>query len=368
MIARIHDAFKLVHHQHTARRLAHHHTSYRALFLVLAVVGLSIATIQRTAAESYAVMATVPGDALTAPAIITSPASGSVSGTSMAIIDGTCQNVISGTLVTLTRDGTQLGSGVCEPDSTFSIIVTLVLGSNVIIPHVQTGLGDFGPDGQAVYISYEEPPVTEVTRPSSPGSPPMANVTSAGSSGSPVASTQGPSIEPRGDTILRQRTGHVVMIHFSIADGSNPYTLRTDWGDGQTETTRIDKVGEIITLTHTYTIPGMHTVSVEVVDANGRRAVLGFVVYARVVGLLDSPDGRTVAQPGAPSLAFPAGDWLTITRIVWMCYGLLSVGVIALWFASRNHRLSLLSYAHGQINRNDRDTQKKIVSSKKRHA
>lgn len=318
-------------------------------------------TIQRATAENYTVTATVPGDTLTAPAVITSPSSGAVVTTSTITVAGICQNVNSGTLVTLTRDGTALGAAVCGPASTFSIPITLVPGENAIAPYVQTGLGDDGPNGQAIQVTYKEPLAVAEPKPELQNLPPIASSTD-----SAATPTPGPRIEPASDMVLRQQVGRTVTLRFALVDGAAPYTLRTDWGDGQIETKHIDQADTVIVVTHVYAIAGMYTVSLEAVDTKGRKAVLGFVVYSHAAASLSTPFGYKTLPPLGGGFV-STGDWLTITRTVWVGYALVSVGLIIMWYISPNHRLIPLLHTPLSKNQGKKQTSKKGLQ-KKRHA
>lgn len=320
-----------------------------------------MATIQRTAAESYAVTATVPGDTLTAPAVITAPSNGATVATNTVTISGICQNVNSATLVTLTRAGVGLGSAVCGPASTFSIPVTLVRGENVILPHVQTGLGDAGPDGQAIQLIYQEPVVVTGSGVSSQGSSPVAN-----GEGSAVGSLSGPTIIPESDMVVRKQIARLVTIRVSLSDGSPPYALRTDWGDGQIETTYVEHAGAVIVLSHTYTTAGMYTVAIEALDSMGRKAVISLVAYVHVAESLNTPVRLTTLPPRGPDFT-SVDDWLTITQIVWMSYFVIVVALVVLWRISPNHTMLPVLQSYGSTNPIKRSVKKKLPS-KKRHA
>ena len=106
---------KLQHHRHTAKRLAHHHTSYRALFVILFIFGFSLLLIQRTGALDLTVTANINADPPNGPATINSPASGSTfSSSNSVVVDGICPTVNSGQLVvSLWRGSIMLGSAPC---------------------------------------------------------------------------------------------------------------------------------------------------------------------------------------------------------------------------------------------------------------
>lgn len=327
---RVHRALKLAHHRHTARPLPHHHTSYRALFVVLAMSGLTMATIQYASADDYSVQATVPNGSYTLPAVITSPTDGTVVSDPNVQLKGTCEMVTSGTFVVIKRGTSTLGTAVCQPDSTFAMNVTLDLGANVLLPTELSGAATNGPDGAAVTITYTPPPPPPPTPQPTPGTttPPSA----------PTTTTPPPLvIQPQGPPLIERTTDKIVTIVFSVTNGYNPYVIVADWGDGKIDTVHVQSASDTVKLSHVYDTPGAYTIVLNATDSRGNKATYQYVAVAQAGALSLVAPGATIVPPTLSSSAF--GSWATLTRIVWTAYGLLSFTVIALWFMSPTHTL-----------------------------
>lgn len=358
MTGMLHKTFKLAHHRHTAKHLPHHHTSYRGLFVLLAVAALSMFTIQRAAADDYAVNAVVPGSVLTNPAVITSPTDGTEVQSAIVTLQGLCQMVNTGTVVTIMRGASAIGSTACAANSRFSLSVTLVEGDNELITKVRSGAGQDGPDGVPVHLYLQIPPVTP------PGNtPPVVpdTVPTNGPPAPPVAQAAPLSVQPQGDTGIQTTVGQTVTLQLRVGNGAVPFVLLTDWGDGQVEQTISTVAGELIALTHIYSTPGMHTVTVRITDVQGRSAVLEYVVYAQAAAAVTTAGGLTTAAP-------PTGGQFSVTKIVWLVYIVASVVVVGLWYASPTH--TLFGAMHRRQTRSSKGKKKSARGTKaaRRHA
>lgn len=321
---RVHAALKLAHHRHTARPLAHHHTSYRALFVVLAVMGLSMATIQFASADDYTVTLSVPTDTFSTAAMITNPANGSVVNSSMTSIQGVCEVVRSGTYVTLLRGDQALGTTVCRPDNTFSLAIGLILGENSITVSQISGSGGSSPASNATTITYTVPPV--VIPPAQ--KPPIQSST-------PPQTNQDFVLLPSESTLVTQSINNAFWISFAVRGGISPYTVETNWGDGTTESVQQAKSGLTIRLKHEYVIAGNYIITIRAIDAKGKQTTCQYA--ATVSGAL------TLASAGgiSPTInywqKFDSGS--IVMHMVWASYMLLSLAVISLWFVSPTHTL-----------------------------
>lgn len=331
MKGRVHKALKLAHHRHTARPLAHHHTSYRALFVVVGIAGLSMATIQYAAADDYLVNATVPGSIITIPAVISSPADGTVVNNPNITVSGTCEVVNSGTFVIIKKGTTALGTGVCQSDSTFSINLTLALGDNILTPTEVDGNSNPGPDGTPVTVNYTIPPPPPVIPPA-----PTGGITAT----PPTSTPPNPalSIQSEVPPLVERSVDRGVTIVFSVLSGSTPYVIVADWGDGKIDTVHASKAGESIRLTHIYDTPGAYTIVLNATDSKGNKATYQYVALAQASALALATPSATVIPPTL-SYTNVFGSWATLTRVVWASYGLLSFAVIGMWLVSPTHTL-----------------------------
>lgn len=337
---RVHRALHLAHHSHTARPLEHHHTSYRALFVVIATLGLSMFSIQYAVADDYAVTATVPDDTITTPAVITSPVDGTAVTDPVLTVSGTCEVALSGTVVTIVRSGVPLGSTPCQGDGTFSLSVTLVLGANPLIPLSANGNAVAGPDGATTSVTYQLPPAPEPPAPSG-----------GGSNNVPTQPSEVIQITAQGSTVLSHDTGEAITIAFTVDNGTTPYTIETDWGDGQIDVIRHDASGKPVRLRHVYRVAGVYVIKVRAIDALGKKAVYEFTAVAQGALALNliSPQASVTGRGFWPTGVVV--DATVTARVVWSTYGVLVIAMLTLWLVSPTHTLSLQPAASHSIRR-----------------
>jgi hypothetical protein len=321
------------------------------------VTGLSMLSIQYARAADYLVTASVPGTTITSAAIITNPADGSTVQSTQATIHGTCQVVNTGTVVTLVRGSTMIGSGLCQADSTFDILVSLNLGDNAIFPEVETGTGVPGPDGQVVHVYYVLPPEPVAPTPMPTPTQPVTQGSGASVASGNMAGVSLLQIQPQsslggpGDTFVEYPAGHTAEITFILLHGTSPFTIVTDWGDGHIETIQQASAGVRITLRHVYETVGAHTVVVKASDAAGSQAVLQFVAITSAALSL-APPTATVVTPRPDATA-----WLRSTQLVWTASGMLCMVLIGLWLVSPQHTMFMRMPAFSRV---------RIVSATKR--
>jgi hypothetical protein len=331
----VHRALKLQHHQHTAKRLSHEHTSYRGLFVVLLIGLLCLTAIGRVRADDYSVSAAVPAGSLTVPADITSPVDGTVLQTSTAEIKGTCQVVVLGTVVVIERNGTDIGSQACQSNGTFSITVTLLEGQNTLVPKEFDGGGAPGPDGSAVHVTYQSAAV--VSPPISVGGATVP----ARSTARPAANSSKPLSIRLDRAYLVYQLGQSVGLPISIVGGTAPYVLHIDWGDGMTSEWNIVAAGAR-NFEHTYAVANAYKIKLDLQDSSGLRyeAQVGTINFtAPTVGFI---------SPIHPMDTFKGWFATPVARFVWGGYALISVLTVAMWWASPTHTLFWNELAPGR--------------------
>jgi hypothetical protein len=332
----VHRALKLQHHQHTAKRLSHEHTSYRGLFVVLLVSLLCLTAIGQVRADDYSVSATVPAGSLTVPADITSPADGSVLQTSTAEIKGTCQIVVLGTIVVIERNGTDIGSQACQSNGTFSITVTLLEGQNILVPKEFDGGGAQGPDGSAVNVTYQ--PAAVVPPPISAGG---ATVPARSTAIRSAANSSKPLNIRLDRAYLVYQLGQSVGLPISIAGGMGPYVLHIDWGDGVSGEWNIASAGAR-NFEHTYAVANAYKIKLTLQDSTGQHyeAQVGTINFtAPTVGFI---------SPIHPMDIFKTWFATPVARLVWGGYLLICALTVAMWWASPTHTLFWNELAPGR--------------------
>lgn len=296
--------------------------------MVLGVVGLTMATIQYASADNYTITATVPGDTLTAPAVITSPSDGVVVNDPNITVRGTCQMVNSGTYVTIMRGADSLGTAQCQSDSTFSLGLTLLLGDNTLKTTEVTGSNGSGPDGADITVTYVIPPVPPP--PVSGGATTPAPTIPQASAGTPPVL----AIKPEGPTFVQRSTDKLISLVFVVENGATPYTIEADWGDGKIDTVQQTSAG-IVRLQHLYTTAGAFAITLRAIDAKGQKATFQYVALVQAPLALSTP----AIVPPSVSYSETFRSLTLISRAVWIAYGLISFAVISLWLVSPTHSL-----------------------------
>jgi len=309
---------KLQDHRHTAKRIEHAHTSYRALFLIMALFGISIFFVQRSAsADSYVVSASVQAPIPTIPAQITSPTDQSTTNSPNIVIGGTCPIIMPAIVVEIFRNDEFIGSAGCSASGEFSGTFTMQYGANNLVPKVITITNDLGPSGSPVVVNYPAPVVQTPTQPSKPA---ITLPTSTTETAEPfIIKTETPFL------IFKQDESFVWKV--AIKGGVSPYTILVDWGDGTKSTYAANSSGDQ-KLEHIFKKNKNTVVRISVKDATGKE------VYTTVAGV-------TFKQTTSPLVngisASASGGSVPIT-ILWIAYIIIVAMVIAFWLGAKSHR------------------------------
>lgn len=319
IITEVKKVLKLQDHQHTAKHLAHKHTSYRGLFVVMAVFGLSLFFVAKTVgADSYVVNARVAAPIPTIAANITSPLSQTTVNSPNIIISGTCPIISPAIIVVLYKGVNVLGSASCTILGQFSGTFSLTEGINTIVPKIVTITNDFGPDGPAANITYKQPVIEPAPATKSVASSSQTTGVTIPPSNELLVKTESPFL------IFKQDQSFVWKIN--IAGGQSPYTVLVDWGDGNKSTYAANSAGDQV-LEHIYKQNKNMLVRVSVRDASGKE------VYTTVAGV-------TIRQQSTPLVSgisqVAASNSLPIAKL-WIIYSLTVVMIFSFWLGARGH-------------------------------
>jgi hypothetical protein len=277
---------KLQHHRHTGKVLQHHHTSYRGIFVVLALVGIVLGMSHHTIrayADEIVISAKISAPAPTVPATISTPGDNAAVTAPEITIEGTCEVINPAIIVAVYRAGQSIGSTTCQPDGTYSLEVTLVPGMNELVAHSINITNDFGPDSSTVHITYTPPP------PITPSTTDEADA--------PIESPDQLDSVPLPDNesvallglLVRSERAFVVfgpdkpaVWQGSFAGGIPPYRIEIDWGDDAKEIRdSVDTSSQ--ELTHTYQKMHTHYVTFVISDASGQKVDYHFAAVTPYV-------------------------------------------------------------------------------------
>lgn len=295
---------QLVPHEHSGRVRAHAHTSYPGLMFMLLVVGVLLLGVSWSTQAappavnpqtgSIGLTGVVRGPAPSTSARILSPANGSRTTQIPITVSGVCPV---NTFVSITKNNVFGGVTTCQDDGTFSLLVDLFDGANVLIARVSDALGQFGPDSSPVNITYAAPSL---------------NLPS-GSVGRQLflETTQ---------TVLGVDPKNELSRSVTIVGGVAPYAVSWDWGDGATTLASEANDGRIVGK-HVYERSGTYRVIVRVTDSVGNSAFL------QVVTVVNGVTEKTGATNGNGLGSVPGiliGAWplfllaLTMVVLFWL--------------------------------------------------
>lgn len=285
-VKRVHKALQLRHHKHTGKLLPHKHTSYGALFLLMAVPIIMLALVgQLVQASDYLVSATVPATMPTDAPTIDTPQNATTTYDDSLVVSGTCP-VVSPPIVVAVYDSSALvGSASCAADGHFAVTVPLTYGEHTLVATVTTITGQVGASSAAVTVTRLQ---------AAPGSEP------SGSSSSPTGSSvsSGLSTEALGVPIHIAPTDTFVLLSGdgtglwtgTFTGGKAPYKITIDWGDGTVDTYDVTN-GDEQKFTHHYEVVGVYPIIITAVDSLGQSTTLQSVAVTVAVkqqSILDS--------------------------------------------------------------------------------
>jgi hypothetical protein len=251
----VHRALHLQHHRHTGRKLAHHHTSYRGLLVVLGlasalIIGLNI--LAKVTADSLYVYATVPAPIPTTAPVITSPQNGAVASVGLSVT-GSCPITVPPVVIVIALDDVEVGSTPCNAGGfTFPLVITP--GGHSLQALAYTITGDRGPDSAKVYISYS------------------ADANQAPGRINPTTTDQslGLQFHQTKPFVVFGPTKNAIWTG-EITGGTLPYQVRIDWGDGATEDLVV-KTSSTQAFSHHYHAMKPYHLTITVTDKMGRSA------------------------------------------------------------------------------------------------
>lgn len=315
---------KLSHHRHTGKVMARHHTSYPVLLLLLVMTsGLLIIQHSASASPNSLISQTITTAAPLNAAVIITPATGTTVYKSDITVTGTCDFVAPYTVISIYNNGaTFLGSAQCQPSGTFSVVITLTPGLNLLTARTNNVGGEYGPVSNEVEVTYIAPPPAVTTDPKKPGS--------RSSKPKPIDSDSSLVIRSRKPYVTYNLSEPAEWIG-SFAGGTPPYTVWVNWGDGS-KTVKYNNIGlQEYTFRHQYSEMKPFHMTIRVTDAEGNSRKYTFAAIA---------PGYTRTMP--ISLTSPKSFLETFEGFllgIYGCYLLLIIMFGLVWYDARLVRL-----------------------------
>jgi len=225
---------------------------------------------------SYGLEATKLQSAPTTSATISTPGNGASFSTSPVTVSGLCTT---GLLVQVYDNGALVGAINCTNGS-FSLQVSLFTGQNDLTTTQFDDLGQPGPQGNTVSVSYNN-----------------ASFSAFGTLVT-LTSTYGRRAANPGQTL----TWPILL-----SGGTGPYAFSINWGDGGKPDLKSQALAGEVDISHVYSQAGIYHVTVTVTDANGVSAFLQLVAIAN--GTPANTNGSGASSKGSGTT--------TVTKVVW---------------------------------------------------
>lgn len=277
--------------------------------------------------DSVTVQASVCAPGSVTPVILT-PLTGSTVADPIVTVSGTAT---ANQTVTIYRNAVVAGTTIADALGGFTLTVTLNVGSNML-----TALSCTTSAGVTVTYTPPTPPSPQPTVRPTPNNGGSGSGQGRGtpngprgSNGSGRSSGQGsgaanetsngdrqgtsevvinPNPQPPGQgapigtfyvlvgpDVLDGSVGQLMELPFAIFGGSGPFTIRTLAGDGSELT--VTATDRSLLFRHTYGLTGRFPVTIEITDANGRKAVIQSMI--RINGGAPGTGSGSTAAPGS---------------------------------------------------------------------
>lgn len=272
-----------------------------ALFIVVAIpLSGSSTDAQSTQSGSVGVEGTVPTEAPTTGATISTPTDGQTFTSLPVTVSGICP---SGLLVKLFKNNVFSGSAQCDNGS-YSIVIDLFNGRNDLVAKVYDALDQPGPDSNTVSVFFSDTNVSVG---------PRVSLTS--------------SYAKRGANPNEKLSWPIIL-----SGGSGPYAISVDWGDGTTADLMSQAFPGTFDISHTYAASGIYKVVVKATDNSSNAAFL------QLTAVVNGP----ISQTSAPQ--YTEETVTTQRRIIWQPI-LIAIPLICLAFwLGRKHELFVLRH------------------------
>lgn len=341
----MHELLRLQHHRHTAKRLRHHHTSYRGLLLLVLTLALSMVAIHKTSAQYIDVNAQINAPVPTSAPTIINPLSGAQFTEESITVNGSCEILTPAYTVTLWLDTVFAGSVPCKSDGTYSLSVSMQPGTHMLRTGSINLTGQNGPDGAPITVVRVAP--ANPAPPVQPPVPPPAPRDNPADTPLEI-STLPPTISFGAAERILFSPDKPFELEYEIREGTAPFRMNIDWGDGTKETRVVESRGKQ-QLDHVYKFPGSYTIKLSLIDYENRRyeIVLSAQTFARPTPLTTIPSGSTGSDSGYENFYL----------YVWGAYAGLVIGLVTFWLIEHHN---LLNHAHtGTLKRQGKTIRKR---------
>lgn len=230
-------------------------------------------------------------------ATIVTPVNGTTISSVPITVNGLCPQSL---LIKIFSNNVFVGSVYCSSGS-YSIQVNLFPGTNDLVARDYDSLGQAGPDSNTVSVIFNDIETAKY------GSRVTLTSTYAEQGVSPGSNLSWPII---------------------ISQGTAPYAVSVDWGDGSPSTLLSETSSGTFNINHTYSSAGIYYVVIKATDANGTEAYLQVVADA---------NGALVKNSNSKT-----GNIVTETKVIWWPAVAMIPLILAAFWVGRRHELYTL--------------------------
>jgi len=303
---------KLSLHKHTGHLRPHEYTSYAPLFLLLIFVGIALTVRTVNAgtpgpASGYiGLSGTVPGNAPTEAATITSPTNQEQFSSTPIQVTGSCPT---STLLEVFSNDIFVGSTSCSSSGTYSVNVDLLIGTNVLVVTDYNALDEAGPSSSPVTVYY--------------------NVASTSPQAISSLNLSGDQLFISTDAVYRGTfPGQQLSVPIEITGGVPPYAINTEWGDSTNQLISRSNDSSF-NVSHTYNKPGTYQLSIQATDSANHAAYLTVAVIVN-------------GQAAVSSSLTPTNSSKNQILILWPLYAMVATTVVSFWLGERREKRVLI--------------------------
>lgn len=309
-------SLKILSHHHSGRLRAHEHTSYGSLLVLVAMVGLILATFTVTTfvsaspgpqGGSVGLTGTMPEKPPVSSATISTPSNFQQFSTTPITVSGSCP---ASTLVEIYKNNIFAGSSPCNASNSYTVQIDLLYGQNTLTAIDYDALNQAGPVSNSVIVIYNA---------LAPATAALFNINFTGT-----------QLMLNTDAIYRGTfPGQQLNVPITILGGVGPFALNVEWGDNSNQVLPSSN-NTTVNASHAYSKPGTYKITIQGSDSQGRVAFL-------TVAVIVNGQADYLASTGSANGA--SGNNTTSKFLVlWPLYAVSATLVVSFWLGETREK------------------------------
>jgi len=302
---------KISPHRHSGHLKPHQQTSYGILAILVAIVGLVLATftVSSFAAASpgpqegsVSLSGVMPEKPPVTAATITTPSDSQQFSTTPVTVSGTCP---ANTLVEIFENNIFAGSTPCTSNSNFTVQVDLLYGQNSLTAIDYDALNQAGPTSNVVTVNYNQQ------------APSISSQFNFNLSGAQLILNT--------NAVYRGVfPGQQVNVPITILGGVGPFALNVEWGDN-TNQVLASSNNTTVNASHTYSRPGTYKITIQASDSQGR------IAFLTVVAIVNG-------QPVVAGSSSKSSSQTNKLLVLWPLYAISATLVVSFWLGEKREK------------------------------